>query len=88
LTFEAESSSDVELHHLASIVGLVAHLLLHLGLVLLVLQEGQHLGVLLLEALHLQQVGLGVISHSLFLLLDLFELRLGPLSFRACLHQQ
>jgi hypothetical protein len=44
--------------------------------------------VLLLEALHLQQVGLGVISHSLFLLLDLFELRLGPLSFRACLHQQ
>jgi hypothetical protein len=29
--------SDVELHHLPSIVGLVAHLLLHLGLVLLVL---------------------------------------------------
>ena len=29
--------SDVELHHLAPIVGLVPHLLLHLGLVLLVL---------------------------------------------------
>jgi len=29
--------SDVELHHLAPIVGLVAHLLLHLVLVLLVL---------------------------------------------------
>ncbi len=81
--------SDIELHHLATVGRLVEHLLLlHLGLVLLVLQEGQHLGVLLLEALHLQQVGLGVISHSLFLPLDLFELRLGPLSFRACLHQQ
>ena len=81
--------SDIELHHLATVGRLVEHLLLlHLGLVLLVLQEGQHLGVLLLEALYLQQVGLGVISHSLFLLLDLFELRLGPLSFRACLHQQ
>ncbi len=29
--------SDVKLHHLPSIVGLVAHLLLHLGLILLVL---------------------------------------------------
>jgi hypothetical protein len=81
--------SDIELHHLANDGRLVEHLLLlHLGLVLLVLQEGQHLGVLLLEALHLQQVGLGVISHSLFLLLDLFELRLGPISFQACLHQK
>ena len=40
--------SDVELHHLAPIVELVAHLLLHLQLVLLVPQEGQHLRVLLL----------------------------------------
>ena len=40
--------SDVELHHVAAVSGLVAHLLLHLGLVLLVLQEDQHFGVLLL----------------------------------------
>jgi hypothetical protein len=81
--------SDIELHHLATIRRLINHLLLlNLGLVLLILQERKHLGVLLLEALHLQQVGLGVIAHSLLLLLDLFELRLGPLSFRASLHQQ
>jgi len=72
LTFEAGSSSDVELHHLAPIVGLVAHLLLHLGLVLLVVQKGQHLRVLLLQALHVHQVGLGVITQGFFLLLDFF----------------
>jgi hypothetical protein len=59
-----------------------------LRLVLLILQEGQHLGVLLLQALHVHQVGLGVIAQGLFLLLDLFELSLRPLSFRACFHQQ
>ncbi len=81
--------SDIELHHLATVGRLVEHLLLlHLWLILLILQKGKHLGVLLLESLNLQQVGLGVIAHSLFFLLDLFELRLGPLSFRACLHQQ
>ena len=52
--------SDNELHHLPAVRGLVAHLLLHLGLVLLVLQKGQHLRVLLLEALHVHEVGLGV----------------------------
>ena len=56
-------------------------LLLHLRPVLLVVQEGQHLCVLLLQALNLHQVGLGVIAHSLFLLLDLFKLSLGPHSF-------
>ena len=79
--------SDVELHHLAPIVGLVAHLLLHLGLVLLVLQEGQHLGVLLLEALHVHEVGLGVAAQGLLLLLDLFELGLGALALGTSFHK-
>ena len=48
-------SSDVELHHLPAMPGLAAHLLLHLRLVLLVVQEGQHLRVLLLQALHVHQ---------------------------------
>jgi hypothetical protein len=78
--------SDVELHHLAPIVGLVAHLLLHLGLVLLVLQEGQHLRVLLLQALHVHQVALDVAPQRL-LLLHLLQLRLGALALRAALHQ-
>ena len=64
--------SDVELHHLPAVRGLVAHLLVHLGLVLLVLQKGQHLRMLLLEALHVHQVGLGVIAQGFFLLLDFF----------------
>ena len=79
--------SDVELHHLAPIVGLVAHLLLHLGLVLLVLQEGQHLRVLLLQALHVHQVALDVDPQRLLLVLDLLKLRLGALALRAALHQ-
>jgi len=79
--------SDVELHHLPSIVGLVAHLLLHLGLVLLVLQEGQHLRVLLLQALHVHQVALDVAPQRLLLLLHLLQLRLGALALRAALHQ-
>ncbi len=87
LTFEAGSSSDIELHHLAPIVGLVAHLLLHLGLVLLVLQESQHLRVLLLQALNVHQVALDVAPQSLLLLLHLLQLRLGALALRAALHQ-
>ena len=79
--------SYVELHHLAPIVGLVAHLLQHLGLVLLVLQEGQHLSVLLLQALHLHQVALNVSPQPLFLVLDLLQIRLGALALRAALHQ-
>ena len=79
--------SDVELHHLASIVGLVAHLLLHLGLVLLVLQEGQHLRVFLLEALLVHQVALDVAPQRLLLLLHLLQLSLGALALRAALHQ-
>ena len=51
-------SSDVELHHLAAVPGLVAYLLLHLRLVLLVVQEGQHLRVLLLQTLHVHQVAI------------------------------
>jgi hypothetical protein len=46
--FEARSSSDVELHHLATIVRLLAHLLLYLGLILLILKECQHLTMFLL----------------------------------------
>ena len=66
---------------------LIKHLLLlYLVLVLVILQESQHLGVLLLQALLIHQVGLGVIAQDLFLLLDLFELSLRPLSIRACLH--
>ena len=72
--------SDVELHHLPAVPGLVAHLLLHLWLILLVLQEGQHLGVLLLQALHVHQVALDVAPQRLLLLLDLLQLRLGVLA--------
>ena len=79
--------SDVELHHLTTIVGLVAHLLLHLGLILLVLRECQHLRVLLLQALHVHQVALDVAPQRLLLLLDLLQLRLGALALRAALHQ-
>jgi hypothetical protein len=43
-----------------------------LWLILLILQKGQHLGVLLLQALNFHQIGLGVIAHSLFLLFDFF----------------
>jgi hypothetical protein len=38
--------------------GLAPHLLLHLRLVLLVVQEGQHLRVLLFQVLHVHQVAL------------------------------
>ena len=79
--------SDVELHHLPAVRGLVAHLLLHLGLVLLVLQEGQHLHVLLLEALHVHQVALDVTPQGLLLLLDLFELGLGALALGTSFHE-
>jgi hypothetical protein len=75
--------SDVELHHLAPIVGLVAHLLLlQMELVLLILLEGQHLRVLLLKALYVHQVALDVAPKPLFL-----QLRLGALALRAALHQ-
>ena len=66
--------SDVKLHHLATVGRLIKHLLLllHLRLVLLVVQEGQHFRVLLLQALHVHQVGLGVIAQGFFLLLYFF----------------
>ncbi len=79
--------SDVELHHLPAVCGLLAHLLLHLALVLVVLQEGQHLRVLLLEALHVHEVGLGVAAQGLLLLLDLFELSLGALALGTSFHK-
>ena len=67
---------------MATVGRLINHLLLlNLWLILLILQKGQHLCVLLLQTLYIHQVGLGVIPHSLFFLLHLFELSLSPLSF-------
>ena len=84
---ETMPQSDVELHHLHAVRGLVAHLLLHLGLVLLVLQKGQHLCMLLLDALHVHEVSLGVGAQGLLLLLDLFELGLGALALGTSFHE-
>ena len=81
--------SDIELHHPSTVGGLLDYLLLlQLWLILLILQKSNHLSVLLLQALHIHQVGLGVIPHSLFFIFELFDFSLGPLSFRACFHQQ
>ena len=79
--------SDVELHYLPAVRGLVAHLLLHLGLVLLVLQESQYFRVLLLQALNVHQVALDVTTQGLLLLLDLFELGLGALVLGTSFHE-
>ena len=87
MTFEAGSSTDIELHHLALIVELVAQLLLHLGQILLVLKEGQNLRMLLIQALHIHQVALDVAPQHLLLLLDLLQLGLGAVALRAALHQ-
>ncbi len=50
-THRATLTSDVELHHLAAVPGLVGNLLLHLRLALLDVLERQHLRMLLLQAL-------------------------------------
>ncbi len=57
-----------------------------LGLILLIVEEGEHLCVLLFEALDLLQVTLYVSTHGFFFLLYLFELLLRPLPLGAALH--
>ena len=79
--------SDVEVYHLAPIVGLVAHLLLHLRLVLLVVRECQHLRVLLLQALHVHQVALDVAPQRFLLLLDSSSSALVRLRFELPFNQ-
>jgi len=61
--------------------------LVHLRLILLVLKEGEHLRMLLLEALDILEVALDISSHGFLFLLDLFKLLLRSLSLGTPLHQ-
>jgi hypothetical protein len=61
--------------------------LVHLRLILLVLKEGEHLRMLLLEALDILEVALDISSHGFLFLLDLFKLSFCSLSLGTALHQ-
>ncbi len=65
--------SNIELHLLLLVGRIIARLLLHLILVLLVLQERQHLSMLSLEALHILEIALSILTHRILLHLYLFE---------------
>ncbi len=77
LGVQMNASSDIELHLVLLGMALIRLISLHLLLDLSTLYQGKHLGMFLLEPLYLLQIGLGVGSHCVLLLLNLFQLLFG-----------
>jgi hypothetical protein len=79
-------TSNVKLHLTRLLLHDTSVALVHLRLILLVLKEGEHLRVLLLEALYLREIALDIPPHRLLLLFHFFELLLCTFSLRGALH--
>ena len=79
--------SDVELVLVRLLLHHSSVSIVYLRLVLILLKEGEHFSMLLLQPLYIHKVPLDVYPHCLLFLFHLFKLLFVSLPLRARLHQ-